>query len=179
MCVLFGWLGVWPDEEKQFSCEVISPTAALIKCFAFSFLARMVASYLVHHSYCATAEAFAKSTNQAVHEELASIKNRQSESFCVGMVLNNAAIKLKIGFKYDVEIMYNHGYIPVLLFDASLWPGNHSSPPSWRAENSSYFCSDRGLGGAILIVSVLILTCEAENPYVSCRNIVCLCLFVL
>lgn len=41
---------------------------------------RMVASYLVHHSYCATAEAFAKSTDQAVHEELASIKNRQSES---------------------------------------------------------------------------------------------------
>ncbi|KAF3857796.1 hypothetical protein F7725_010997 [Dissostichus mawsoni] len=37
----------------------------------------MVASYLVHHSYCATAEAFAKSTDQAVHEELASIKNRQ------------------------------------------------------------------------------------------------------
>lgn len=43
-------------------------------------LPRMVASYLVHHSYCATAEAFAKSTDQAVHEELASIKNRQSES---------------------------------------------------------------------------------------------------
>lgn len=40
---------------------------------------RMVASYLVHHSYCATAEAFAKSTDQAVQEELASIKNRQSE----------------------------------------------------------------------------------------------------
>lgn len=39
----------------------------------------MVASYLVHHSYCATAEAFAKSTDQAVQEELASIKNRQSE----------------------------------------------------------------------------------------------------
>uniref|UniRef100_A0A8C6WYT0 RAN binding protein 9 n=1 Tax=Neogobius melanostomus TaxID=47308 RepID=A0A8C6WYT0_9GOBI len=38
---------------------------------------KMVASYLVHHSYCATAEAFAKSTEQAVHEELASIKNRQ------------------------------------------------------------------------------------------------------
>ncbi|MGH0120817.1 UNVERIFIED_CONTAM: hypothetical protein FKN15_065153 [Acipenser sinensis] len=37
----------------------------------------MVSSYLVHHGYCATAEAFAKSTDQAVHEELASIKNRQ------------------------------------------------------------------------------------------------------
>ncbi|KAF3698611.1 Ran-binding protein 9 [Channa argus] len=42
-----------------------------------SMIQKMVASYLVHHSYCATAEAFAKSTNQAVHEELASIKNRQ------------------------------------------------------------------------------------------------------
>ncbi|XP_053186808.1 ran-binding protein 9 [Scomber japonicus] len=41
------------------------------------YIVMMVASYLVHHSYCATAEAFAKSTDQAVHEELASIKNRQ------------------------------------------------------------------------------------------------------
>ncbi len=68
-------------------------------CFTYSFsLIRMVASYLVHHSYCATAEAFAKSTDQAVHEELASIKNRQSESsqetqigcsdlFCVCMIV--------------------------------------------------------------------------------------------
>ncbi|TSK82128.1 Ran-binding protein 9 [Bagarius yarrelli] len=42
-----------------------------------TMIQKMVASYLVHHSYCATAEAFAKSTDQAVHEELASIKNRQ------------------------------------------------------------------------------------------------------
>lgn len=42
-----------------------------------SMIQKMVVSYLVHHSYCATAEAFAKSTDQAVHEELASIKNRQ------------------------------------------------------------------------------------------------------
>uniref|UniRef100_A0A8C7WWV5 RAN binding protein 9 n=1 Tax=Oryzias sinensis TaxID=183150 RepID=A0A8C7WWV5_9TELE len=42
-----------------------------------SMIQKMVASYLVHHSYCATAEAFAKSTDQAVQEELASIKNRQ------------------------------------------------------------------------------------------------------
>ncbi|XP_049603728.1 ran-binding protein 9 [Syngnathus scovelli] len=42
-----------------------------------SMIQKMVASYLVHHSYCATAEAFAKTTDQAVHEELASIKNRQ------------------------------------------------------------------------------------------------------
>lgn len=51
----------------------------LFLTYSFSLI-RMVASYLVHHSYCATAEAFAKSTDQAVHEELASIKNRQSES---------------------------------------------------------------------------------------------------
>lgn len=55
----------------------------------------MVASYLVHHSYCATAEAFAKSTNQAVHEELASIKNRQSESSCVFVSLTDAHVELK------------------------------------------------------------------------------------
>lgn len=50
----------------------------------------MVASYLVHHSYCATAEAFAKSTDQAVHEELASIKNRQSESAHISMIKNTS-----------------------------------------------------------------------------------------
>ena len=43
------------------------------------FILRMVSSYLVHHGYCATAEAFARSTDQTVLEELASIKNRQSK----------------------------------------------------------------------------------------------------
>ena len=62
---------------------------------------RMVASYLVHHSYCATAEAFAKSTDQAVHEELASIKNRQSESASgVGLALSNADVGLKLGTSF-------------------------------------------------------------------------------
>lgn len=37
----------------------------------------MISTYLVHHGYCATAEAFAHSTGQVFHEELASIKNRQ------------------------------------------------------------------------------------------------------
>ena len=39
----------------------------------------MIATYLVHHGYCATAEAFARSTGQEFGEEVASIKNRQSE----------------------------------------------------------------------------------------------------
>lgn len=47
------------------------------------FLLRMVSSYLVHHGYCATAEAFARSTDQTVLEELASIKNRQSKNTLV------------------------------------------------------------------------------------------------
>ncbi|MEE6464919.1 hypothetical protein FKM82_006404 [Ascaphus truei] len=42
-----------------------------------SVIQRMVSSYLVHHGYCSTAEAFAKSTDQTVQEELASITNRQ------------------------------------------------------------------------------------------------------
>ncbi|XP_067146995.1 ran-binding protein 9 [Apteryx mantelli] len=42
-----------------------------------TMIQKMVSSYLVHHGYCATAEAFAKSTDQTVLEELASIKNRQ------------------------------------------------------------------------------------------------------
>ncbi|KAL0279628.1 UNVERIFIED_CONTAM: hypothetical protein PYX00_001141 [Menopon gallinae] len=42
-----------------------------------AILHKMISTYLVHHGYCATAEAFAHSTEQVFHEELASIKNRQ------------------------------------------------------------------------------------------------------
>ncbi|XP_069709811.1 ran-binding protein 9 isoform X3 [Phaenicophaeus curvirostris] len=42
-----------------------------------TMIQKMVSSYLVHHGYCATAEAFARSTEETVLEELASIKNRQ------------------------------------------------------------------------------------------------------
>ncbi|XP_033916858.1 ran-binding protein 9 isoform X2 [Melopsittacus undulatus] len=42
-----------------------------------TMIQKMVSSYLVHHGYCATTEAFARSTDQTVLEELASIKNRQ------------------------------------------------------------------------------------------------------
>ncbi|XP_043276773.1 ran-binding protein 9 [Venturia canescens] len=40
-------------------------------------LHKMVSTYLVHHGYCATAEAFASSTGQTFDEDLNSIKNRQ------------------------------------------------------------------------------------------------------
>ncbi|XP_013785346.1 ran-binding protein 9-like [Limulus polyphemus] len=40
-------------------------------------LHRILQTYLVHHGYCSTAEAFAKSTGQAFLEEVKSIKNRQ------------------------------------------------------------------------------------------------------
>lgn len=40
-------------------------------------LHKMVSTYLVHHGYCATAEAFANSTGQGFEEDLNSIKNRQ------------------------------------------------------------------------------------------------------
>ncbi|XP_076322472.1 ran-binding protein 9-like isoform X2 [Tachypleus tridentatus] len=40
-------------------------------------LHRFVQTYLVHHGYCSSAEAFARSTNQAFVEEIKSIKNRQ------------------------------------------------------------------------------------------------------
>ncbi|XP_065207671.1 ran-binding protein 9 isoform X2 [Planococcus citri] len=42
-----------------------------------SVLQKMVSTYLVHHGYCATAEAFARGTGQAFDEEITSIKNRQ------------------------------------------------------------------------------------------------------
>ncbi|CAC5419815.1 RANBP9_10 [Mytilus coruscus] len=40
-------------------------------------LQRIVSTYLVHYGYCATAEAFSKSTGQSFDEDLASVKNRQ------------------------------------------------------------------------------------------------------
>lgn len=42
-----------------------------------SVLHSMVSSYLVHHGYSQTAEAFARSTGQQISEEIASMKNRQ------------------------------------------------------------------------------------------------------
>lgn len=42
-----------------------------------SALQTIVSTYLVHNGYCATAEAFAKSTGQKIDEEITSIKNRQ------------------------------------------------------------------------------------------------------
>jgi len=47
-------------------------------------------SYLVHHGYCSTAEAFAKTCGQAVAEDLVSMQNRQSQSRIHGM--NNKLI---------------------------------------------------------------------------------------
>ncbi|CAK1584973.1 unnamed protein product [Parnassius mnemosyne] len=40
-------------------------------------LHRMVSSYLVHHGYCSTAQAFSRATGQHIDEDIASIKNRQ------------------------------------------------------------------------------------------------------
>uniref|UniRef100_A0A2M3Z038 Putative ran-binding protein n=1 Tax=Anopheles braziliensis TaxID=58242 RepID=A0A2M3Z038_9DIPT len=40
-------------------------------------LHKMVSSYLVHHGYSATAEAFARTTGQPMQEDMTSIKNRQ------------------------------------------------------------------------------------------------------
>ncbi|XP_041377161.1 ran-binding protein 9-like [Gigantopelta aegis] len=40
-------------------------------------LQQIVSTYLVHHGYCSTAEAFARATGQPITEEITSIKNRQ------------------------------------------------------------------------------------------------------
>ncbi len=42
-------------------------------------LRKLISTYLVHHGYSATAEAFAKSVGHVFEEELASIRNRQSK----------------------------------------------------------------------------------------------------
>lgn len=70
----------------------------------------MVSSYLVHHGYCATAEAFARSTDQTVLEELASIKNRQSkELWCMAHTcfqIIGLVISIFINFKIDASEIY-------------------------------------------------------------------------
>lgn len=48
-------------------------------------LHRMVSTYLVHHGYCSTAQAFSRATGQPIDEDIASIKNRQRIS---GLVLS-------------------------------------------------------------------------------------------
>lgn len=49
-------------------------------CFVFPFsFCRIVSTYLVHHGFCSTAEAFARSAGQSFEEEITSIKNRQSK----------------------------------------------------------------------------------------------------
>ncbi|XP_026473235.1 ran-binding protein 9 isoform X3 [Ctenocephalides felis] len=53
--------------------EYITPQASEWQ----DILHKMVSSYLVHHGYCSTAEAFAQSTGQAFDEEVTSIKTRQ------------------------------------------------------------------------------------------------------
>ena len=42
-------------------------------------LIRMVLDYMVHYGYCTSAQVFAGTTDQQVDEEVASIRNRQSE----------------------------------------------------------------------------------------------------
>ncbi len=58
--------------------ELVPFLCLVITSFIYLFC-RMIATYLVHHGYCSTAEAFARSTGQEFGEEVASIKNRQSK----------------------------------------------------------------------------------------------------
>ena len=84
---LFSVLEKLHNKVSLFSLISYKILAYVFLCY-FSFYfdmrlllcCRIVSTYLVHHGYCATAEAFAKSTGQSFTEEMASIKNRQSES---------------------------------------------------------------------------------------------------
>lgn len=48
----------------------------------------MVSTYLVHHGYCNTAEAFAHITEQPFNEDIVSIKNRQSKFLLFNLFIN-------------------------------------------------------------------------------------------
>jgi len=43
----------------------------------------MVLDYMIHYGYCSSAHVFADTTDQQVDEEVASIRNRQSETCTV------------------------------------------------------------------------------------------------
>lgn len=88
--------------------------AASMLYFVLTVFYRMVSSYLVHHGYCATAEAFARSTDQTVLEELASIKNRQSKLECAVLLslkefkysdLEIFLLKWHLDFKYYISLI--------------------------------------------------------------------------
>ena len=70
-------------------CQMVLSNNILFYCI------RIVSTYLVHHGYCATAETFAKSTGQSFPEEIASIKNRQSESLIIFLVIIICLVTLK------------------------------------------------------------------------------------
>ncbi|KAI4466693.1 ran binding protein 9-related [Holotrichia oblita] len=58
----------------------------------------MVSTYLVHHGYCNTAEAFAHITDQPFTEDLTSIKNRQSEYNILYGVSSGASNAIDMNF---------------------------------------------------------------------------------
>ena len=65
-------------------CIIFAETGIVIYLLQIGiliFFFRLVSTYLVHHGYCATAEAFVRSTGQSIEEEIASIKSRQSIVF--------------------------------------------------------------------------------------------------
>lgn len=68
----------------------------------------MVSSYLVHHGYCGTAEAFARATGQAFDEEISSIKNRQSSLLykIFSTYLHNFTSYLSVCFR-NFKISFN------------------------------------------------------------------------
>lgn len=72
-------------DVEDMLCELRARTRLAIHDYALpdsqgqwqAVLHRMVSTYLVHHGYCSTAEAFTRATGQTFDEDMASIKNRQ------------------------------------------------------------------------------------------------------
>jgi len=73
----------------------------------------MVMSYLVHHGYCSTAEAFAKTCGQAVAEDLVSMQNRQSKksNLIRGRVLKKTVLNLNYFIGSEIQQLVLEGRI--------------------------------------------------------------------
>jgi len=107
----------------------------------FLFVCRMVMSYLVHHGYCSTAEAFAKTCGQIVAEDLVSMQNRQSK-----FNIHKFRIQVLLASSFAIPLFVIVPFPAIFSFHCSLFAINcaHNHPilfVCWRYGKESYDAS--------------------------------------
>ncbi|XP_047536457.1 ran-binding protein 9 isoform X1 [Vanessa atalanta] len=110
-------------------------------------LHRMVSSYLVHHGYCSTAQAFSRSTGQPIDEDIASIKNRQRISKLVLSGRIGEAIEVARRL-YPGLLERDHELLLLLKCRQFVEMVNGSDSESLCEDGGDGECVDGGVGGA-------------------------------